>query len=218
MPGRPRGRCEPQISIPTIRKFRSPKTGICQPQCCSILVLAVAIPFGARYKTNRSVVSLLMAGRSFEPSRANQSYFRESFGTELLLPWVVEIRVAQIRFTRLALTPFSRVAGHQFRGAFSPLGVKMHTPEVVSSECGTAARTERVCPNQVCICLQLTRVTFHRLCKPGVPGRISPASEFCNLLNSMWLPPHHHPAITAPRDHLQKTRLRNVGSLGEELH
>jgi hypothetical protein len=44
------------------------------------------IDFGARYKIHRPIILLLMAGRSLEPSRANQSYFVGYFGIQLLLP------------------------------------------------------------------------------------------------------------------------------------
>jgi hypothetical protein len=42
--------------------------------------------FGARYKLHRPVILLLMAGRSLEPARPNQSYFVGYFGIQLLLP------------------------------------------------------------------------------------------------------------------------------------
>lgn len=44
------------------------------------------IGFGARYKLHRPVILLLMAGRSLEPSGANQAYFVGYFGIQLLLP------------------------------------------------------------------------------------------------------------------------------------
>jgi len=44
------------------------------------------VDFGARYKLHRSVILLLMAGRSLEPARANQSYFMGYFGAQFLLP------------------------------------------------------------------------------------------------------------------------------------
>ena len=44
------------------------------------------IDFGARYKIHRPLIFLLMAGRSFEPTRSNQSYFLGYFGIQLLLP------------------------------------------------------------------------------------------------------------------------------------
>ena len=44
------------------------------------------IDFGARYKIHRPVIFLLMAGRSLEPTRPNQSYFIGYFGIQLLLP------------------------------------------------------------------------------------------------------------------------------------
>jgi hypothetical protein len=44
------------------------------------------IGLGARYKIHRPVILLLMAGRSLEPSRSNQSYFIGYFGIQLLLP------------------------------------------------------------------------------------------------------------------------------------
>jgi hypothetical protein len=44
------------------------------------------IDFGARYKLHRPVILLLMAGRSLEPTRPNQSYFIGYFGIQLLLP------------------------------------------------------------------------------------------------------------------------------------
>ncbi len=44
------------------------------------------IDFGARYKIHRPVILLLMAGRSLEPARSNQSYFIGYFGIQLLLP------------------------------------------------------------------------------------------------------------------------------------
>jgi len=45
------------------------------------------IDFGARYKIHCPVILLLMAGRSFEPTRPNQSYFIGYFGVQLLLPF-----------------------------------------------------------------------------------------------------------------------------------
>lgn len=44
------------------------------------------IDFGARYKLHSPVILLLMAGRSLEPTRPNQSYFIGYFGIQLLLP------------------------------------------------------------------------------------------------------------------------------------
>jgi hypothetical protein len=44
------------------------------------------LDFGARYKLHSPIVLLLMAGRSLEPSRPNQSYFIGYFGIQLLLP------------------------------------------------------------------------------------------------------------------------------------
>ena len=44
------------------------------------------IGLGARYKIHRPVILLLMAGRSLEPTRSNQSYFIGYFGIQLLLP------------------------------------------------------------------------------------------------------------------------------------
>jgi hypothetical protein len=44
------------------------------------------IDLGARYRIHRPVVLLLMAGRSLEPTRPNQSYFVGYFGIQLLLP------------------------------------------------------------------------------------------------------------------------------------
>jgi hypothetical protein len=44
------------------------------------------IGVGARYKIHRPVIILLMAGRSLEPTRPNQSYFVGYFGLQLLLP------------------------------------------------------------------------------------------------------------------------------------
>lgn len=41
---------------------------------------------GARYKLHRPVILLLMAGRSLEPTRSNQSYFLGYFGLQFLLP------------------------------------------------------------------------------------------------------------------------------------
>ncbi|MGA8213457.1 MAG: hypothetical protein WB799_07670 [Candidatus Sulfotelmatobacter sp.] len=43
------------------------------------------IDFGARYKLRPSMILLLMAGRSLEPSRSNQSYFLGYFGIQFLL-------------------------------------------------------------------------------------------------------------------------------------
>jgi hypothetical protein len=43
------------------------------------------IGVGARYKIHRPVIILLMAGRSLEPTRPNQSYFVGYFGLQLLL-------------------------------------------------------------------------------------------------------------------------------------
>jgi hypothetical protein len=42
--------------------------------------------FGARYKIHSPMILLLMAGRSFEPTRSNQPYFVGYFGIQLLLP------------------------------------------------------------------------------------------------------------------------------------
>jgi Putative MetA-pathway of phenol degradation len=44
------------------------------------------IGLGARYKIHSPVILLLMAGRSLEPTRANQSYFVGYFGFQFLLP------------------------------------------------------------------------------------------------------------------------------------
>ncbi len=41
---------------------------------------------GARYRIHRPVILLLMAGRSLEPARPNQSYFVGYFGLQFLLP------------------------------------------------------------------------------------------------------------------------------------
>jgi len=43
------------------------------------------IDFGARYKIRPSLILLLMAGRSLEPTRSNQSYFLGYFGMQFLL-------------------------------------------------------------------------------------------------------------------------------------
>ncbi len=42
--------------------------------------------FGGRYKLHSPIVLLFMAGRSFEPTRPNQTYFLGYFGIQLLLP------------------------------------------------------------------------------------------------------------------------------------
>lgn len=42
--------------------------------------------FGGRYKLHYPIVLLFMAGRSFEPTRPNQTYFLGYFGIQLLLP------------------------------------------------------------------------------------------------------------------------------------
>jgi hypothetical protein len=44
------------------------------------------IDFGSRYKIHSPVILLLMAGRSLEPARSNQSYFVGYFGLQFLLP------------------------------------------------------------------------------------------------------------------------------------
>ena len=44
------------------------------------------IDFGARYKIHSPVILLLMAGRSLEPTRSDQSYFVGYFGIQFLLP------------------------------------------------------------------------------------------------------------------------------------
>jgi len=44
------------------------------------------IGLGARYKIHRPVILLLMAGRSLEPARSDQSYFVGYFGLQFLLP------------------------------------------------------------------------------------------------------------------------------------
>jgi hypothetical protein len=44
------------------------------------------IDFGARYKLHSPVILLVMAGRSLEPARSNQSYFLGYFGMQFLLP------------------------------------------------------------------------------------------------------------------------------------
>jgi hypothetical protein len=44
------------------------------------------IDFGARYKLHKPIILLLMAGRSLEPTRPNQSYFVGYFGVQFLLP------------------------------------------------------------------------------------------------------------------------------------
>ena len=43
------------------------------------------IDFGARYKIRPQVILLLMAGRSLEATRSNQSYFLGYFGVQFLL-------------------------------------------------------------------------------------------------------------------------------------
>jgi Putative MetA-pathway of phenol degradation len=43
------------------------------------------LDFGARYKIRPSLILLLMAGRSLEPARSNQSYFLGYFGMQFLL-------------------------------------------------------------------------------------------------------------------------------------
>jgi hypothetical protein len=43
------------------------------------------IDFGGRYKIRPSVILLVMAGRSLEPARSNQSYFLGYFGLQFLL-------------------------------------------------------------------------------------------------------------------------------------
>jgi hypothetical protein len=45
-----------------------------------------SIDFGARYKLHSPVILLVMAGRSLEPARSNQSYFLGYFGLQFLLP------------------------------------------------------------------------------------------------------------------------------------
>jgi hypothetical protein len=44
------------------------------------------LDIGARYKLHSPIILLLMAGRSLEPTRPNQSYFIGYFGIQLLLP------------------------------------------------------------------------------------------------------------------------------------
>jgi hypothetical protein len=44
------------------------------------------IDFGARYKLHNPIILLLMAGRSLESTRPNQSYFVGYFGMQFLLP------------------------------------------------------------------------------------------------------------------------------------
>ena len=44
------------------------------------------IDFGARYKIHSPIIFLVMAGRSLEPARSNQSYFLGYFGIQILLP------------------------------------------------------------------------------------------------------------------------------------
>jgi hypothetical protein len=44
------------------------------------------IDFGARYKLHKPIILLLMAGRSLEATRPNQSYFVGYFGLQFLLP------------------------------------------------------------------------------------------------------------------------------------
>jgi len=44
------------------------------------------IDVGARYKIHSPVILLVMAGRSLEPARSNQSYFLGYFGLQFLLP------------------------------------------------------------------------------------------------------------------------------------
>jgi hypothetical protein len=44
------------------------------------------IDFGGRYKIHSPIIFLLMAGRSLEPARSNQSYFVGYFGIQILLP------------------------------------------------------------------------------------------------------------------------------------
>ncbi len=42
--------------------------------------------FGGRYKLHNPIILLFMAGRSFEPTRPNQTYFLGYFGIQILLP------------------------------------------------------------------------------------------------------------------------------------
>jgi hypothetical protein len=44
------------------------------------------IDFGARYKLHSPIILLVMAGRSLEPARSNQTYFLGYFGLQFLLP------------------------------------------------------------------------------------------------------------------------------------
>jgi hypothetical protein len=44
------------------------------------------LEIGARYRLHRPLILLLMAGRSLEPARSNQSYFVGYFGVQILLP------------------------------------------------------------------------------------------------------------------------------------
>ena len=44
------------------------------------------IDFGARYKIHSPIIFLVMAGRSLEPTRGNQTYFLGYFGIQILLP------------------------------------------------------------------------------------------------------------------------------------
>jgi len=44
------------------------------------------IDFGARYELHYPIIILLMAGRSLEPTRPDQSYFIGYFGVQVLLP------------------------------------------------------------------------------------------------------------------------------------
>src|SRR5580704_12608274 len=44
------------------------------------------IDFGARYKIHSPIIFLVMAGRSLEPTRSNQTYFLGYFGIQILLP------------------------------------------------------------------------------------------------------------------------------------
>jgi len=110
------------------------------------------IDFGARYKIHRPLIFLLMAGRSFEPTRSNQSYFLGYFGIQFLL-----LQVLKIRLTSLL-----------------PFGSESTRHEVLIDLIWNRRENGKSLPQSSVHSLQVTRVPFHRLLQVQSTRPISP--------------------------------------------
>ena len=110
------------------------------------------IDFGARYKIHRPLIFLLMAGRSLEPTRSNQSYFLGYFGIQFLL-----LQVLKIRLTSLL-----------------PFGSESTRHEVLIDLIWNRRENGKILPQSSVHSLQVTRVPFHRLPQVQSTRPISP--------------------------------------------